>query len=203
MAGLAAANLGAPPALHPDGSKHRLKTSNTAAALSLLSRLSTAAAQQRQLRQQEAALAGTEPAAQTPFPGPNTSGALPSSPCSLPPAAGDCRASLPRWFWSASTGGCEEFLYGGCGGNANNFPTKAVCQEACKPGMPLSAREMPTATISVLPSPMRFGSSPNREEGNGTAQQATGNAAGWGRCRGSCAAVAAGTAVAAVLAALL
>jgi hypothetical protein len=29
------------------------------------------------------------------------------------------------------TGECEAFSYGGCEGNANNFETKAACEQAC------------------------------------------------------------------------
>nr|Q8T0W4.1 RecName: Full=Kunitz-type serine protease inhibitor cvp2; AltName: Full=Cysteine-rich venom protein 2; Short=cvp2; Flags: Precursor [Pimpla hypochondriaca]CAD27738.1 cysteine-rich venom protein 2 [Pimpla hypochondriaca] len=49
--------------------------------------------------------------------------------CSLEPAVGLCKASIPRF---ASVGGkCQEFIYGGCGGNANNFQTQAECEAKC------------------------------------------------------------------------
>ena len=54
-----------------------------------------------------------------------------SSPCLLPLAVGPCRALKPRWWYNAEAGDCEQFVFGGCQGNANNFATEAACQEAC------------------------------------------------------------------------
>ncbi len=51
--------------------------------------------------------------------------------CSLPPETGPCEAIIPRWYHNADTGRCERFVYGGCGGNANNFETLAECERAC------------------------------------------------------------------------
>jgi hypothetical protein len=73
------------------------------------------------------------------------------SPCGLPPAAGECRASVPRWFWSGAGGGCEAFMYGGCGGNANNFPDAAACEAACKPRAPLAVVSAPPAPARAAP----------------------------------------------------
>ena len=44
---------------------------------------------------------------------------------------GMCRAALPRFFFNSETGSCESFLYGGCGGNSNNFDTKDDCLNSC------------------------------------------------------------------------
>ncbi|XP_053908848.1 kunitz-type protease inhibitor 2 [Cuculus canorus] len=51
--------------------------------------------------------------------------------CSLPRASGDCRAWIPRWWFNASSGVCQSFVYGGCDGNANNFNTEQECRERC------------------------------------------------------------------------
>lgn len=52
--------------------------------------------------------------------------------CELPKVAGPCRAAILRYFYNKNTGECEEFYYGGCGGNCNNFQTKEECENKCK-----------------------------------------------------------------------
>ncbi|XP_074868240.1 uncharacterized protein LOC142022373 [Carettochelys insculpta] len=66
--------------------------------------------------------------------------------CQLPAAMGPCDADLPRFFYNSSSGACERFLYGGCGGNPNNFVEEAECVQACggpvRPGIcPPRARD--------------------------------------------------------------
>ncbi len=51
--------------------------------------------------------------------------------CRLAPETGPCRARIPRWYFDANTGQCEEFFYGGCQGNGNNFQTVEQCRAAC------------------------------------------------------------------------
>jgi len=51
--------------------------------------------------------------------------------CKLPAAPGLCLAYFPRWFFNSKTGKCEKFIYGGCGGNKNNFLTKEDCEKTC------------------------------------------------------------------------
>lgn len=51
--------------------------------------------------------------------------------CRAPAAVGPCDAAFPRWFHNFETGRCEEFTWGGCGGNDNNFETKDECEAAC------------------------------------------------------------------------
>jgi hypothetical protein len=52
--------------------------------------------------------------------------------CGLPIEVGPCDAAIPRFAYSAGTGKCEPFVYGGCEGNANNFQTQTACQAACE-----------------------------------------------------------------------
>ncbi|XP_070600480.1 papilin-like [Erythrolamprus reginae] len=51
--------------------------------------------------------------------------------CHLPKRGGLCMAFMPRWFYNWHTGACEHFIYGGCGGNANNFNTLKECELRC------------------------------------------------------------------------
>ena len=51
--------------------------------------------------------------------------------CSLPSNPGPCRAAFPMYFHNSETGICEQFIYGGCAGNDNNFGTQESCEEAC------------------------------------------------------------------------
>ncbi|CAN8003247.1 unnamed protein product, partial [Ixodes pacificus] len=44
---------------------------------------------------------------------------------------GVCDAYMPRWFFNVNTGACERFIYGGCGGNANNYHSFAECERTC------------------------------------------------------------------------
>lgn len=52
--------------------------------------------------------------------------------CKLKPDVGPCDGAFYRWFFNPVKGKCEQFSYGGCGGNKNNFKTKVECQEACR-----------------------------------------------------------------------
>lgn len=51
--------------------------------------------------------------------------------CSLPSDVGKCRAMIPRYYYNVESEKCEEFVYGGCNGNKNNFNTEELCQEFC------------------------------------------------------------------------
>lgn len=54
--------------------------------------------------------------------------------CSLERRAGtaSCRANLVRYYFDAEVGGCQEFIYGGCGGNENRFETRDECESECR-----------------------------------------------------------------------
>jgi hypothetical protein len=54
--------------------------------------------------------------------------------CQLSKQPGPCRGYFPRWWFNKATRRCEQFVYGGCQGNANNFATQAECQSACGGG---------------------------------------------------------------------
>ncbi|KAJ6649893.1 Kunitz-type serine protease inhibitor bitisilin-3 [Pseudolycoriella hygida] len=49
--------------------------------------------------------------------------------CSLPPDSGFCDAIIDRYYFNAAKNECLLFIYGGCGGNANNFKTIRECEK--------------------------------------------------------------------------
>ncbi|GFU43723.1 kunitz-type serine protease inhibitor textilinin-3, partial [Nephila pilipes] len=51
--------------------------------------------------------------------------------CRLPAETGPCDAHIPRFFFDHTKGKCLEFVYGGCGGNGNNFMTLKKCEQTC------------------------------------------------------------------------
>ena len=56
--------------------------------------------------------------------------------CKLPRESGNCDAYIPSYWHNPTTGVCEPFAYGGCGGNANRFASLDECQAACHGGSP-------------------------------------------------------------------
>ena len=53
--------------------------------------------------------------------------------CLLPPVSGDCQGAFLRYYYEPCTAQCLTFYYGGCGGNANNFPNLEECESTCSP----------------------------------------------------------------------
>ncbi|XP_072117818.1 carboxypeptidase inhibitor SmCI-like isoform X3 [Mobula birostris] len=60
------------------------------------------------------------------------------NPCYLEADGGPCRAYFRRYFYNRHTKKCEQFIYGGCFGNRNNFQTQQHCEDVCQKanGMP-------------------------------------------------------------------
>lgn len=52
--------------------------------------------------------------------------------CLAPKKVGPCRGSFRRWNYNAVTDRCEEFFFGGCKGNHNNYISEKECNDACK-----------------------------------------------------------------------
>uniref|UniRef100_A0A8C7GPV8 Tissue factor pathway inhibitor 2 n=1 Tax=Oncorhynchus kisutch TaxID=8019 RepID=A0A8C7GPV8_ONCKI len=51
--------------------------------------------------------------------------------CLLQVDEGPCKVYIQRYYYNTFTQQCEEFVYGGCNGNANNFKSFLACQKAC------------------------------------------------------------------------
>lgn len=51
--------------------------------------------------------------------------------CFLPPSGGRCRASHVNYFYDPASRQCEQFTYGGCGGNNNRFESVEQCERLC------------------------------------------------------------------------
>ncbi|XP_008279634.1 kunitz-type protease inhibitor 1a [Stegastes partitus] len=51
--------------------------------------------------------------------------------CMAPKKIGPCRGSFPRWHYNAASEKCEEFMFGGCRENLNNYLSKDECSNAC------------------------------------------------------------------------
>uniref|UniRef100_A0A5K3EKE0 BPTI/Kunitz inhibitor domain-containing protein n=1 Tax=Mesocestoides corti TaxID=53468 RepID=A0A5K3EKE0_MESCO len=51
--------------------------------------------------------------------------------CKLRKRPGPCRGNNIRYYYDTETGRCDQFIYGGCRGNANNFLTMEECEAKC------------------------------------------------------------------------
>ncbi|XP_043837407.1 PI-actitoxin-Axm2b-like [Dromiciops gliroides] len=51
--------------------------------------------------------------------------------CKAQEDQGFCRGYFLRWYYNRKSKKCEPFIYGGCGGNANNFHSKMQCIGKC------------------------------------------------------------------------
>lgn len=51
--------------------------------------------------------------------------------CTSPPETGPCRAMIPSFYFNATLNACMPFVYGGCLGNINRFPTCQTCIQVC------------------------------------------------------------------------
>lgn len=70
--------------------------------------------------------------------------------CRLEPAVGPCLARIPRYFYDVSAGRCKRFFFGGCQGNANNFPRRRACRNRCQGVIPdLEDRAGGISTVEI------------------------------------------------------
>lgn len=71
--------------------------------------------------------------------------------CLVPKKEGPCRGSFPRWHYNAVTEKCEQFKFGGCKPNRNNYLVLNECLNACD-------------KVSAKPPSGRFGPIHNHRE---------------------------------------
>nr|XP_037274979.1 kunitz-type serine protease inhibitor 6-like [Rhipicephalus microplus] len=69
--------------------------------------------------------------------------------CDQGPDVGLCKGFFPMWWFNTKTGKCEEFVYGGCGGNGNRYETREECEETCS-SKTLTSRKEETAAASTV-----------------------------------------------------
>uniref|UniRef100_A0A667YK37 Amyloid-beta A4 protein n=1 Tax=Myripristis murdjan TaxID=586833 RepID=A0A667YK37_9TELE len=75
--------------------------------------------------------------------------------------SGPCHAMLERWYFVPEKGRCAPFLFGGCGGNRNNFESEEYCLAVCSTSkqshmlsrLPTMAPSPPDAVDRYLESP--------------------------------------------------
>ncbi|KAM6968547.1 kunitz-type protease inhibitor 1a [Tautogolabrus adspersus] len=63
--------------------------------------------------------------------------------CMAPMKIGPCRGSFPRWHYNAASHKCEDFTFGGCKENLNNYLSKEECTNACTGQAARSGRVLP------------------------------------------------------------
>lgn len=51
--------------------------------------------------------------------------------CILPPMKGPCLGNIRRYYYNTETQKCDQFRYGGCQGNENNFFSLHKCEQSC------------------------------------------------------------------------
>lgn len=51
--------------------------------------------------------------------------------CDVPVKEVSCKATEVKFYFNQTSRTCQEFSYGGCGGNANRFSTVNECESVC------------------------------------------------------------------------
>ncbi|XP_013917933.1 PREDICTED: kunitz-type serine protease inhibitor Vur-KIn-like [Thamnophis sirtalis] len=51
--------------------------------------------------------------------------------CYLPAQPGSCKGYFVRFYYNSTLNNCQQFIYGGCQGNANRFKTRDECHNTC------------------------------------------------------------------------
>uniref|UniRef100_A0AAQ4P6I6 Amyloid-beta A4 protein n=1 Tax=Gasterosteus aculeatus aculeatus TaxID=481459 RepID=A0AAQ4P6I6_GASAC len=83
--------------------------------------------------------------------------------CWAPAESGPCHAMLERWYFLPEKGRCVPFLFGGCGGNRNNFDSEEYCLAVCSSSCKSQGRSLPTVAPSPPDAVDRYLESPGEE----------------------------------------
>ncbi|KAL6256089.1 hypothetical protein P5V15_013324, partial [Pogonomyrmex californicus] len=86
-------------------------------------------------------------------------------PCDQPKEVGPCAGNFTKWYFNRESQTCEQFVYGGCKANDNNFPTEIACHQQClQPGRRKDICTLPRAEGTCIEKQSRwyFDQSENR-----------------------------------------
>ena len=83
--------------------------------------------------------------------------------CSLPLKQGNCKAFKPRFYYNSQSQKCEKFIFGGCQGNENNFPTFRDCVKKCAEEQPSSSQSSSRSSLASVLSSQTAIENPNLE----------------------------------------
>ena len=56
-----------------------------------------------------------------------------------------------RYYFDKYENRCQQFIYSGCGGNDNNFETRAECERSCPAGTSPSTESTTSSTGTTEP----------------------------------------------------
>jgi len=74
--------------------------------------------------------------------------------CQLPSDTGPCDEYIPAYFYDPLSRRCEQFVWTGCGGNANRFTSLSDCEQRC---IYLETLTPTTTTSTQLPTLLHRG----------------------------------------------
>ncbi|XP_010346317.1 kunitz-type protease inhibitor 2 isoform X2 [Saimiri boliviensis] len=75
--------------------------------------------------------------------------------CTAKAVTGPCRAAFPRWYFDVERNSCDNFIYGGCRGNKNSYPSEEACMLRCfrkevDSSLPLGTKVVVLAGLFVM-----------------------------------------------------
>ncbi|KAI3367842.1 hypothetical protein L3Q82_026664 [Scortum barcoo] len=91
--------------------------------------------------------------------------------CMAPMKIGPCRGAFPRWHYNAASEKCEQFMFGGCRENLNNYLSMVECTNACygsgeKCGVPCTTEQFTCENGCCLDPGLECDSTPQCSDGS-------------------------------------